>query len=46
MARQFTTLIGGTAGVGGVYDRWRRLRARIRGEVFHPEHRITTRTPT
>ena len=37
----FTTLIGGTAGVGGVYDPWRRLRARIRGEAFDPEHRIT-----
>ena len=42
----FTTLIGGAAGVGGIYDSWRRLRARIRGEVFHPEHRITEQNPT
>jgi 1-acyl-sn-glycerol-3-phosphate acyltransferase len=34
----FTTLIGGTAGVGGVYDVWRRLRARLGGTTFHPEH--------
>ncbi len=37
----FITVVGGTAGVGGIYDSWRRLRAAIRGESFHPEHRIT-----
>lgn len=45
-ASAFTTLISGTVGVGGIYDSWRRLRARIRGEVFHPEHRTTEQDPT
>jgi 1-acyl-sn-glycerol-3-phosphate acyltransferase len=36
----FTTLLGGTAGVGGVYDLWRSLRARIHGKSFKPEHQI------
>jgi 1-acyl-sn-glycerol-3-phosphate acyltransferase len=35
----FVTVVDGTAGVGGVYDRWRRLKARLRGEPFQPEHR-------
>jgi 1-acyl-sn-glycerol-3-phosphate acyltransferase len=35
---RFEALIGGTAGVGGVYDAWRRLRAGLRGERFRPEH--------
>lgn len=34
----FETLVGGRAGVGGVYDGWRRLRALLRGERFRPEH--------
>jgi 1-acyl-sn-glycerol-3-phosphate acyltransferase len=34
----FETLLGGSAGVGGVYDAWRRLRSRVRGERFRPEH--------
>ena len=29
--RPFETLLGGTAGVGGVYDIWRRIRARLGG---------------
>lgn len=29
---------GGGAGVGGVYDTWRRLKARFKGERFRPEH--------
>jgi len=36
----FTTILGGTAGVGGVYDLWRRLRARIHGKSFIPEHQM------
>jgi 1-acyl-sn-glycerol-3-phosphate acyltransferase len=32
----FDTLEGGASGVGGVYDLWRRLRARIRGDDFSP----------
>lgn len=41
MARQagdFETLLGGQAGVGGVYGLWRRLRAVIRGENYDPSH--------
>ncbi len=34
----FQILLRGAAGVGGWYDRWRRARARWRGEDFHPEH--------
>ncbi len=35
---RFETILGGTAGVGGVYDLWRALRARLRGETFRREH--------
>jgi 1-acyl-sn-glycerol-3-phosphate acyltransferase len=34
----FETILGGAAGVGGIYDLWRRLRARLRGEAFRREH--------
>jgi 1-acyl-sn-glycerol-3-phosphate acyltransferase len=34
----FTTILGGTAGVGGVYDLWRRSIGLIRREEFHAEH--------
>jgi 1-acyl-sn-glycerol-3-phosphate acyltransferase len=34
----FQVVLGGRAGVGGIYDIWRRLRAWLRGERFHPEH--------
>ena len=34
----FETLVGGAAGVGGVYDFWRSLWAKLRGERFHSEH--------
>lgn len=34
---RFDVLLGGTAGVSGVYDAWRRLKARLRGERFQPE---------
>jgi 1-acyl-sn-glycerol-3-phosphate acyltransferase len=37
-AGRFEVLLGGRAGVGGIYDAWRRLRARLRGERFIPEH--------
>lgn len=39
----FTTLVEGTAGVGGVYDIWRRMRAWLGGRTFRPEH--ATRPP-
>lgn len=35
---RFEALVGGRAGVGGVYDVWRRFQARLRGRSFHPEH--------
>ena len=37
-ARRFRTLFTGKAGIGGVYDLWRRGRAWLRGERFTPEH--------
>ena len=37
-AAVFDVVVGGRAGVGGVYDLWRRLRARWRGEKFEREH--------
>lgn len=39
----FTTLAGGTAGVGGVYDLWRRVRATLQGRGFRPEHQLGDR---
>jgi hypothetical protein len=41
MARQpssFETLIQGRAGIGGVYDVWRALKARIARRQFRQEH--------
>jgi len=35
---RFDLLLGGAAGVGGVYDAWRRLKAGLRGERFVAEH--------
>lgn len=35
---RFETLVGGRAGVGGVYDVWRRIAARVRGRSFDPRH--------
>lgn len=37
----FKILLGGSAGVGRVYDLWRSLRARLRGEQFRREHGAT-----
>jgi 1-acyl-sn-glycerol-3-phosphate acyltransferase len=34
----FETLLAGRAGVGGIYDLWRRFRALLRGESFVPNH--------
>lgn len=34
----FTNLLSGSSGVGGIYDRWRRLRSWLRGERFVAEH--------
>ncbi|MBA3623403.1 MAG: 1-acyl-sn-glycerol-3-phosphate acyltransferase [Methylibium sp.] len=35
---RFTTLLEGRAGIGGVYDGWRRLKAWSQGERFNPAH--------
>lgn len=35
---RFDVLVGGSAGVGGVYDVWRRFKSKLRGERFRPEH--------
>jgi 1-acyl-sn-glycerol-3-phosphate acyltransferase len=40
----FTTILGGTAGVGGVYDLWRRLRAKMHGKLFKPDHQMRNHT--
>jgi 1-acyl-sn-glycerol-3-phosphate acyltransferase len=37
-AVRFDTLLGGSSGVGGVYDRWRAFKAKWRGEAFAREH--------
>jgi diapolycopene oxygenase len=34
----FDTLIGGSAGVGGIYDLWRRIKAFFSGKCFVSEH--------
>lgn len=36
----FSTVLSGHRGVGGVYDRWRRFRAALRGQSFDPGHRV------
>lgn len=35
---EFRCLMRGRAGVGGIYDRWRRFKAGWRGQSFQPEH--------
>jgi 1-acyl-sn-glycerol-3-phosphate acyltransferase len=35
---RFTTLLTGKAGIGGVYDHWRRLKSWARGERFDASH--------
>lgn len=40
---RFHTLVLGRAGVGGVYDRWRRLGAALAGRRFDPAHGATRR---
>jgi len=41
----FETHIKGRAGVGGVYDFWRRLKSWVRGKPFDPEHGFTNEGP-
>jgi 1-acyl-sn-glycerol-3-phosphate acyltransferase len=38
----FETVLGGTAGVGGVYDRWRWLRSMFGARPFRAEHASAT----
>lgn len=40
---RFDTVLGGRAGVGGVYDLWRRAKALVRGERFDPSHAAAVR---
>jgi 1-acyl-sn-glycerol-3-phosphate acyltransferase len=42
---KFTELLGGTAGVGGVYDAFRRGVALVSGQKFDPAHMATTEKP-
>jgi 1-acyl-sn-glycerol-3-phosphate acyltransferase len=35
---RFETVVLGRAGVGGIYDRWRSVRARLAGQPFDPAH--------
>jgi hypothetical protein len=35
---RFQAVLEGRAGIGGVYDRWRRLVAALRGRSFDPSH--------
>lgn len=37
-AAHFTTVMSGQAGVGGVYDAWKRTQARLAGRTYVPEH--------
>ncbi len=37
-ASRFRVIVSGKAGVGGVYDVWRRFKANLRGERFRAEH--------
>lgn len=36
--QRFRTLVLGRTGVGGIYDAWRRVKARIKGESFDASH--------
>lgn len=35
---RFEMIVEGRSGIGGVYDRWRRLAAALRGRAFDPSH--------
>jgi 1-acyl-sn-glycerol-3-phosphate acyltransferase len=39
---RFTDLVSGKAGVGGVYDLWRRLKNWVRGRSFNPAHEASS----
>ncbi|MBE7246653.1 MAG: lysophospholipid acyltransferase family protein [Actinomycetospora chiangmaiensis] len=41
---RFRALVTGRKGVGGVYDLWRRLAARLTGQRFDPAHRAENRS--
>jgi len=36
--QDFENLLSGRSGVGGIYDLWRALKARVTGQEFHSEH--------
>jgi 1-acyl-sn-glycerol-3-phosphate acyltransferase len=35
---RFEPMVSGAAGIGGIYDLWRRAKALVRGERFQPQH--------
>jgi len=35
---RFRSIVEGRAGIGGIYDGWRRLSAALRGRAFDPSH--------
>jgi hypothetical protein len=37
-ASRFDVVVGGKAGIGGIYDIWRRVQATIRGKRVRLEH--------
>jgi 1-acyl-sn-glycerol-3-phosphate acyltransferase len=42
----FTTLLDGRTGVGGMYDRWRRFKSWLHGERFDPSHEAAMKERT
>ncbi len=40
----FTPVLAGSAGTSGVYGAWQRLRARLHGKTFEPEHTVHGRS--
>jgi hypothetical protein len=43
-ASRFTTLVAGRTGIGGVYDFWRRLKAKVTGQKFSTSHDAEVRS--
>lgn len=40
---RFETILGGSAGIGGIYDGWQKFLARIKGKKFESEHSAIAR---
>lgn len=43
---KFTAMVSGRCGIGGMYDRWRRLKSWLRGERFDPSHAAAMEKPS